>query len=102
MGHEKLFEVHIWSDTPWDTDTCWCGEEFATEEEARVVFEKPETCFRPGDCHNVYLTLTGPGIDEVKTLGKPRSNSDQDWKREQAMEAGMLHGIDAYNDSYGY
>lgn len=26
----------------------------------------------------------------------------QIWRREQAMEAGMLHGIDAYNEIMGY
>ena len=28
--------------------------------------------------------------------------SDEEWRHEQAMEAGMLHGIDAYNDVMGY
>jgi hypothetical protein len=28
--------------------------------------------------------------------------SDDEWRREQAMEAGMLHGIDAYNEMMGY
>ena len=30
------------------------------------------------------------------------SVSDDEWRREQAMEAGMLHGIDAYNEMMGY
>lgn len=30
------------------------------------------------------------------------SVSDDEWRREQAMEAGMLHGIDAYNEIMGY
>ena len=27
---------------------------------------------------------------------------DDDWRREMAMEAGMLHGIDAYNEAMGW
>lgn len=30
------------------------------------------------------------------------SKDDEEWLKEQAMEAGMLHGIDAYNDMMGY
>lgn len=26
---------------------------------------------------------------------------DEDWRRELAVEAGMLHGVDAYNDAMG-
>lgn len=98
----KPFEVSIWGDTPWDTDTCWCGEDFDTLEEARKVFEKPETFFNPGDCYNVYITLVGPEVDETRVIGKPRKNSGKEVLREMAMEAGMLHGIEAYNDVYGY
>lgn len=28
--------------------------------------------------------------------------SDKEWQQERATEAGMLHGIDAYNDVMGY
>lgn len=34
--------------------------------------------------------------------GKATTGADNEWLREQAMEAGMLHGIDAYNDMMGY
>ena len=27
---------------------------------------------------------------------------DDDWRHEMAMEAGMLHGIDAYNEAMGW
>ena len=33
---------------------------------------------------------------------KVMTTDDQDWQRERAMEAGMLHGIDAYNEIMGY
>jgi len=27
---------------------------------------------------------------------------DDDWKREQAMQEGMMHGVEAYNDAMGW
>ena len=30
------------------------------------------------------------------------SASDREWQREQAMEAGMLHGVQGYNEVMGY
>jgi hypothetical protein len=29
-------------------------------------------------------------------------NDDDSWRREIAQEAGMLHGVDAYNEAMGY
>ena len=31
-----------------------------------------------------------------------REDEDSAWRREISMEAGMLHGVDAYNDAMGY
>tara|TARA_B100000085_G_scaffold282049_1_gene309828 strand:- start:1118 stop:1474 length:357 start_codon:yes stop_codon:yes gene_type:complete len=39
-------------------------------------------------------------IDESRQ--EYENDEDDSWKREQAMEAGMLHGIDAYNDVMGF
>jgi hypothetical protein len=30
------------------------------------------------------------------------ASSDREWQRERAVEAGMLHGVEAYNDVMGY
>ena len=38
----------------------------------------------------------------AKQWGSHPDAENDDWKREQAMEAGMLYGIDAYNDMMGY
>ena len=37
-----------------------------------------------------------------KTRKKKMSQFDREWQHEQAMEAGMLHGIQGYNDIMGY
>jgi hypothetical protein len=39
---------------------------------------------------------------ELYVLSKASAKVDAEWQREQAREAGMLHGIDAYNDMMGY
>lgn len=39
------------------------------------------------------VELEGPEDDD---------GDDDDWRREQAMEAGMLHGVQAYNEAMGW
>jgi hypothetical protein len=37
----------------------------------------------------------------VQETKASREEGDDDWRREMAMEEGMLHGVDAYNDAMG-
>jgi hypothetical protein len=53
-----------------------------------------ETCY-----HEVCEMCIQDLYDEYP---QDTSVSDDEWRREQAMEAGMLHGIDAYNEMMGY
>jgi hypothetical protein len=52
--------------------------------------------------NTAYLEIDGPDVNEVRANPdfepRKRARDDRDWQREQAMEEGMLHGIDAYND----
>jgi hypothetical protein len=49
-----------------------------------------------------YIMIDGPDVNEVRAnphFKKSSARDDRDaWRHEQAMEAGMLHGCDAYND----
>jgi len=50
-----------------------------------------------------YIMIDGPDVNEVRKnphfkARSRKSADDAEWRREQAMEAGMLHGCDAYND----
>jgi len=38
---------------------------------------------------------------EAEEAEAPDANDDAEWRREMAMEAGMLHGVEAYNDAMG-
>lgn len=37
----------------------------------------------------------------VESFAREREADNRAWQRELAMEAGMLHGIDAYNEAMG-
>jgi hypothetical protein len=48
-----------------------------------------------GHCNDCFEAI------ESEDLHQTAEDYDADWSREMAMEAGMLHGIDAYNDARG-
>ena len=43
-----------------------------------------------------------PTPEELKAAEEEDRQFEEDWKREQANEIGMLHGVHAYNDFMGY
>ena len=120
FGFEKPFTVTLWGSNPDETDEddCWTGGDFATREEAiacyREVVMFPDhsqlarVCGRGGW---EYVMIDGPDTHEVtqnpdrpscERRRRELERSDAEWRRERAMEAGMLHGVDAYNDEMGY
>lgn len=70
------------------------------------IFSSPAQWFwfiEEGD--EIYF-LKSDGTWETKIVQKNETWGnefiDSDWQREMAMEAGMLHGADAYNEMMGY
>ena len=107
----KLYSVCLWLTHPDnENDDCMTGEDFATEAEARAVMGNLSSAFDMvyhSDC--AFVELDGPDCHEVVerpgVLKRARRNAaadDADWKREQAMQAGMAFGCDGYNDEMGY
>ncbi len=106
------FAVNLYGSHPdLDNDDCWTGDEFATLEEARDTFDRWSEVFSRGNVASTsHVELTGPGIYEVKQVSdeviaarkRDLERSDREWQREQAMEAGMLHGCGAYNEVLGW
>lgn len=115
-GLNKPFSVTLWGSNPDETDNddCWTGDSFSTREEAILAYREvvmfpdhsqlAEVCGRGGW---EYVMIDGPDTHEVtQNPDRPSCErrrrelvrSDAEWRREQAMEAGMLHGIEAYND----
>ena len=103
------FEVAYWGSHPDEgNDDCFSGQDFDTIEDAKAFFKQD-----PSDTSvayielNEYVGVLDNGIRQIDTLEirkNPRFQrvTDDDWRREQAMEAGMLHGVDAYNEIMGW
>ena len=93
------YEVNEWGSHPNEgNDDCWNGNDFESLELARAAFKKK--CEEVGDgC----VELKGPDVHEVHDTGKRHTPEDSgSWQREMAMEAGMLHGVEAFNEVMGW
>lgn len=94
------FTVNLWGCKPGEDDCCWSGDNFSSEVEARNVYENYEDFFS-SSCRRgtVFVELDGPGVHEERRVAPdPKPESDDEWRREMAMEAGMGMGVNAYND----
>lgn len=85
-----------------ENDDCWYGEDFDTLDEAIAKFREP-----PHDSSVEWIMLDGaegPNGDNLMRRNPSfrRSRDDGEWAREQAMQAGMAGGCDAYNDAMGW
>jgi hypothetical protein len=102
------YTVDLWgSDPSEDNDDCWTGENFSTLEEAQACYHNPAETFSIEDLrHTAVLVLDGPDVHSERPceLYRPRKRRDEDaeWRHEIAMEAGMLHGCEAYNETMGW
>lgn len=93
------YTVLHWGSHPnSNNDDCWNGFEFDSFEEALAKFEESA----PAD--TAYVQLEGHDGDTLRKnpAFRPSRDSDAEWRREMAMEAGMLGGVNAYNDFMGY
>lgn len=100
-----MFTVEYWGSDPDEkNDDCWTGYDFASIDEARAKFAAEPDAYYYSD--TAFIVLDGPGVHEQRKHPGFRPNSDRahdaEWQREIAMEAGMLYGVDAYNDEMGY
>lgn len=117
FGFEKSFTVTLWGSNPDETDNddCWTGDDYATREEAITAYQSiykwpteglakhcPEWQFCMIDGPDIHDVMTNPDERAAKRWRRELARSDAEWRRERAMEAGMLHGIEAYNDEMGF
>ena len=105
----KPYGVLHWGSHPDNNnDDCFTGEGFDSIQAAVDAFKAD-----PKDSSVAYIEIDGLTETELESFGISRirlnpnykhshSNDDNDWKREQAMQAGMEFGIDAYNEMMGY
>lgn len=102
-GYATLAEANAdFEIDPMDLAFKWISERANAEPERRLnICDGQAQVVR--DC--AFVWLTGAGVDVLKEnphfVRKRRDTSDREWQREIAMEAGMLHGVDAYNEAMG-
>jgi len=78
------------------------NEPFEDEDDAQNCFDDAESCFCLEKFTGALIVLREDEIIIDMRKVEDKDKSDAKWRREMAMEAGMLHGIDAYNDMMGY
>lgn len=100
----KLYKttITIYTDCPTMVD----GDEWDLSTLAREAEEGSAICDKQ-TCEQVRAgegipegVLSFFDIDEVDT-SEPEPDDDSDWRAEQAMQAGMMGGCDAYNEAIG-
>lgn len=110
----KPYSVCLWGSNPdLGNDDCHTGEDFATLEEAVAVYTTPFSFFKGpnGSSGEVYYSgelwveLDGPDAYEVRQVSrgkKSRRDDDDGWRSERAWQAGMMGGVEAYNEEMGF
>lgn len=121
MSDNGSYSVLYWRTHPdEDNDDCETGDTFATKEEALAVYNDHRADYYPagstyaGQAKGNYIEIDGPDINEVRMrdgfdraaydrqAAREKAADDRAWRREQAMEAGMGLGIEAFNEAMGY
>lgn len=103
---DHLHHVNLWGSRPdEENDDCHTGTAFLTLEEAQEVLVRPWEHFDPKYYQRctAYFELVSDGKREMHANPDfvEEEDDDSDWQREQAMQAGMGLGVEAYNDAMG-
>lgn len=109
------YRVLLWGSHPdEENDDCHAGTDPLEKAEAEALFaaliksgnldgEAARIAATVGDW--AWVEIDGPDLNRTAPNPNPRKrrkdNSDE-WKREQAIEAGMCLGISAYNEMMGW
>lgn len=111
------YSVTLWGSNPDETDAddCWTGDDYATREEALEAYRSlykwptsgvaehcPEWQFAMIDGPDVHDVMANPDERTARRWRHALARTDAAWRRERALEAGMLGGVEAYNDEHGY
>lgn len=122
---ELPYAVNLWGSHPDEgNDDCDTGRDYATLDEAARAFQDIGAMLKQWDAEHpesirpslyyadwVYAELTGPDVhlvrrnpDEraIRRRKRDAAQSDREWQREQAHQAGMAFGCDGYNDAMGW
>jgi hypothetical protein len=106
---DKPYSVNHWGTHPdEENDDCFTGEDFDSLDEAIKAFHAD-----PEDSSVQYIEIDGIEDTDLSKHGlssryrknpsfRKTRNDDSEWRREQAMQAGMAYGCQGYNEAMGY
>ena len=96
--------VNLWGSNPGTNDDCWCGEDYATPEEAWAAFNNPAEAFPAyaNDATVVFVEIRLPGFGTGTKRLRPDHAASKAPNTEAAMLAGMASGCAGYNDAMGF
>lgn len=102
------YEVNLWGSHPREKqDDCITGVVYDTLEQAMKTFCEPIREFALRTLkYTAYIELKSDDYYCVREnpafVPKVKEERDAEWDREIAMQAGMAHGVNAYNDAMGW
>ena len=100
-----MYDVTRWGSHPsLENDDAWEGDDFPSFQAAKAYYDSD------ADYTTAYITMQGPNIDWIRenpAYDKARCEMEHhfwlmSWRQELANEAGMLHGLQAYNEAMGW
>lgn len=97
-----MYSVSFWVSHPDnDNDDCNIGYDFDNKEAALNTYLNSIQNNYTNCC--AFIEIDGPDLNMVRKnqYYKPTKNNNT-WRREIAREAGMLGGVEAYNEVMGY
>lgn len=91
-----MYAVNRWGSSPGENDDCWDGNDYPTLETALADYNGTQPTYA------AWVEIDGPGIYRKRKnpdYAPPRL--DDGWRKEMQREAGMLHGVQGWNDWEG-
>ena len=104
------YRVNLWGSKPGENDDCWTGDEYTTREAALAAYADPwgvggfDAGYYLDPTSDLWIEIDGDDIHEERQIqaAKRARKTDDGWKLEAAMQAGMAFGCDGYNDEMGF
>lgn len=100
-----MYSVLLWASHPEnENDDCITGTDFLSLNDALdCAANLADTFFLSAVAETQYIEIDGPDHYSVrKNPNYVARNDDNEWRNEIAHQAGMMGGVDAYNDAMGY
>ena len=102
---DKPYSVVYFDQHPDETNEALTGHDFATLQEAEAFLATDPLASDSyyGECTR-YVIIDGPDLPDIIIRDNPHYVPERPdyWRREFAMQQGMMHGTAGYNEAMGY